>query len=114
MCIVLVPPWPKSIHWYNSEGRIDDEAPGSRYRKMADGLGGYSIEVKPTEAADQGEWKCVATSEDGGISISTCEVKMTSKINKIKIKYLFNVILTTLQFQNISVNLDLWIVLRQF
>ena len=74
-----VPPWPKSVAWYNSEGRINDEVAGSRYRQMADGLGGYMLEVKPTEAADQGEWKCVATSQDGSVSISTCNVQMTSK-----------------------------------
>jgi hypothetical protein len=74
---VSVPPWPKSVAWYNSEGRIDDETPGSRYRQMADGLGGYMLEVKPTEAADQGEWKCVATSQDGAVSISTCDVNMS-------------------------------------
>ncbi|KAK9886803.1 hypothetical protein WA026_018456 [Henosepilachna vigintioctopunctata] len=77
-CQVMVPPWPKSITWYNSEGKIDDSVvPGGRYHQMADGLGGYTIEVKPTEAADQGEWKCVATSADGSMSISRCEVKMT-------------------------------------
>jgi hypothetical protein len=77
---VSVPPWPKSVAWYNSEGRIDDETPGSRYRQMADGVGGYMLEVKPTEAADQGEWKCVATSQDGAVSISTCDVNMSSKL----------------------------------
>lgn len=74
-----MPPWPKSIVWYNSEGRIDDETLGSRYRQMADGIGGYMLEAKPTEAADQGEWKCVATSEDGTVAISTCDIKMSSK-----------------------------------
>nr|CAH7764912.1 unnamed protein product [Callosobruchus chinensis] len=62
-CQVSVPPWPKSIHWYNSEGRIEDGQP--RYKEMADGIGGYMLEVKPTEACDQGEWKCVATSNEG-------------------------------------------------
>lgn len=65
--------------WYNSDGRILEETSAGRYRILADGLGRYTIEVKPTEAADQGEWKCVATNEDGSMSISTCEVKMTSK-----------------------------------
>lgn len=46
---------------------------------MADGLGGYMLEAKPTEAADQGQWKCAVTSETGAISISTCEVNMTSE-----------------------------------
>lgn len=85
--IVAVPPWPKTIIWYNSEGRIDDENPESRYHKLADGLGRYTLEVKPTEACDQGEWKCTATSEDGSISISTCEIKMISMT--IDVTYLF-------------------------
>lgn len=58
---------------------------------MADGVGGYMIEVKPSEAADQGEWKCVASNPDGGMSVSTCEVKMTSKHMYI-IKLFSNVI----------------------
>lgn len=74
-----VPPWPQSITWYNSEGKIDDEAPGSRYKQIADGLGGYALEVKPTEACDQGEWKCVAKSEQGVIAITTCDIKMISE-----------------------------------
>lgn len=76
---MVVPPWPKSVTWYNSEGRVEDDLPGSRYRKLADGVGGYMLEVKPSEAADQGEWKCVATSQEGVIAISRCEVHMTSK-----------------------------------
>lgn len=75
---VSVPPWPKSVHWYNSEGRIEDSLPNGRYKQMADGLGGYMLEVRPTEAADQGQWKCAVTSGTGAISISTCEVNMTS------------------------------------
>lgn len=38
------------------------------------------IEVKPTEAEDQGEWKFVATSDDGAMSVTSCEVKMISKL----------------------------------
>lgn len=74
-----VPPWPKSIIWYNSNGRINDEDPDGRYKQMADGLGGYMLDIKPTEAADQGQWKCVATGETGAISVSTCTVNMISK-----------------------------------
>lgn len=77
--LVSVPPWPKSIQWYNSEGRIENSQSNSRYKQMADGLGGYMLEVQPTEAADQGQWKCLASSDTGAISISTCDVKMTSK-----------------------------------
>lgn len=74
-----VPPWPQSITWYNSEGKIDEEAASGRYKQIVDGLGGYALEVKPTEACDQGEWKCVAKSEQGTIAITTCDIKMISK-----------------------------------
>lgn len=76
---VSVPPWPRSITWYNSQGKIDDQLPNSRYKCLADGLGGYTLEVRPTEAEDQGEWKVVAASDEGAISISTCDIKMISK-----------------------------------
>lgn len=36
------------------------------------------MEVRPTEAEDQGEWKLVATSQEGAISISTCDINMIS------------------------------------
>ncbi|XP_066250409.1 uncharacterized protein [Euwallacea similis] len=75
-CQVSVPPWPKSMAWYNSQGKIDEQSLNSRYKCLADGLGGYIMEVRPTEAEDQGEWKAVATSEEGAISISTCDIKM--------------------------------------
>lgn len=42
-------------------------------------MGGYALEVKPTEACDQGEWKCVAKSEQGVIAITTCDIKMISE-----------------------------------
>ncbi|ERL86029.1 hypothetical protein D910_03443 [Dendroctonus ponderosae] len=29
-CQISVPPWPKSIGWYNSQGKIDDQSPQSR------------------------------------------------------------------------------------
>ncbi|KAF5273317.1 hypothetical protein FQR65_LT04739 [Abscondita terminalis] len=76
-CQVLVPPWPKCVQWYNSGGRIDDEEHQNRYKKTCDGLGTYAIEAKPTEAVDQGEWKCVTTNTDGGTAITKCNVKMT-------------------------------------
>lgn len=77
--------------WYNSEGRIDQEGKGGRYRQLADGLGGYMIEAKPTEAEDQGDWKCVVTSDDGAMSVTTCDVKMISmsfvKLHAIMVSY---------------------------
>ncbi|GJQ76796.1 hypothetical protein Trydic_g15005, partial [Trypoxylus dichotomus] len=75
-CHVSVPPWPMSIVWYNSEGKINDEDREGRYKQMADGIGGYMLEIKPTEAEDQGQWKCVATGEGGAISVSNCTVNM--------------------------------------
>lgn len=46
---------------------------------MADGIGGYMLEIKPTEAPDQGQWKCVAVSETGAVSVANCTVNMISK-----------------------------------
>lgn len=74
---------------------------------MADGLGGYSIEIRPTEACDQGQWKCVATSEQGAISISTCDIKMIS-MSFCKSLNLAKELTSFFQFQNISVNPDSW------
>lgn len=71
-----VPPWPQSITWYNKEGRAED---GDRHHVMADGLGGYMMQISSAEAADEGEWKCVATSSLGARGISTCHVSMTCK-----------------------------------
>lgn len=73
-CHVTVPPWPKTIKWYNKEGKIE---PSEKYHIMEDGLGGYSIEIYPLDASDEGEWKCVATSDSGVISITKCMIAMT-------------------------------------
>uniref|UniRef100_T1GMS0 Ig-like domain-containing protein n=1 Tax=Megaselia scalaris TaxID=36166 RepID=T1GMS0_MEGSC len=43
---------------------------------IADGLGVYMIEIKPSESCDEGEWKCVVTNEEGSVGISTSVVKM--------------------------------------
>jgi hypothetical protein len=50
-----------------------------RYHIMADGLGGYMIEINHAEVADEGEWKCVATSNEGVKGFSTCCISMTCK-----------------------------------
>ncbi|KAL0279933.1 UNVERIFIED_CONTAM: hypothetical protein PYX00_001383 [Menopon gallinae] len=55
---------------------------------MEDGLGGYSIEIYPLEACDEGEWKCVATSDSGVISITKCMISMTYPKNYRKPKFL--------------------------
>lgn len=103
----MVPPWPKSIAWYNSEGKIEEKS-GGRYHQRADGLGGYIIDVKPTEAADQGEWKCVATSEDGSMSISRCDVKMASKYQRH-----FSRTFWIGYFQSYSLNWYSWLELKK-
>lgn len=74
--IVAVPPWPKSVVWYNKDGRVDT---GERYKHVEDGLGVYMIEIKPTEACDEGDWKCVVTNNEGCVGISACVVNMESK-----------------------------------
>lgn len=53
---------------------------GGRYKVIEDGLGTYMIEVRPSESCDDGEWKCVVTSNEGVIGISTCNVGMDSKL----------------------------------
>lgn len=73
MVAVKVPPWPKSISWFNKEGVVES---GGRYHVMEDGLGAYSVEVSPVEATDDGLWKCVATSNAGNKTISTCSVSV--------------------------------------
>ncbi|CAK9803502.1 Muscle M-line assembly protein unc-89 [Anthophora plagiata] len=75
-CQIQVPPWPRTITWYNKEGRIE---PSEKYHVMEDGIGGYSIEVHPVEAMDEGEWKCVATSAEDMKQFTTCYVAMSSK-----------------------------------
>jgi len=59
---------------------------------MEDGIGGYSIEVKQVEAVDEGEWKCVATSEENMKQFTSCYVAMSStyfnnKVSRDKEKY---------------------------
>lgn len=78
---VVVPPWPKTVVWYNKNGRIES---GERYKLIEDGLGVYMIEIKPSESCDEGEWKCVVTSYEGCVGISTCTVAMDSKCTKKK------------------------------
>ncbi|XP_043500905.1 titin homolog [Polistes fuscatus] len=84
-CQVHVPPWPKSITWYNQEGRIDAN---EKYHVMEDGLGGYSIEVKLVEAMDEGEWKCVATSAQNVKQFTTCRVAMIIPKNYRKPRFM--------------------------
>lgn len=82
---MVVPPWPKSVVWYNKEGRIDRN---DKYRLIEDGLGAYMLEVKPSEFCDEGEWKCVVTSTEGSVGISTCFVAMDIPKNYRKPRFM--------------------------
>lgn len=77
LLLVVVPPWPKNVVWYNKNGRVDMD---ERYKLIEDGLGVYMAEVKPSSSCDEGEWKCVVTNDDGAVGISTCLVNMESRL----------------------------------
>lgn len=82
---MVVPPWPKSVVWYNKEGRIDHN---EKYRLIEDGLGAYMLEVKPSEFCDEGEWKCVVTSNEGSVGITTCFITMDIPKNYRKPRFM--------------------------
>ncbi|BFG05551.1 titin [Drosophila madeirensis] len=84
-CQVVVPPWPKSVSWYNTDGRVET---AERYKLIEDGLGVYMIEIKPSESCDAGEWKCVVTSFEGCVGISTCSVNMDIPRNYRKPRFM--------------------------
>ncbi|XP_045784051.1 titin homolog [Maniola jurtina] len=86
-CHIVVPPWPRSIVWYNKEGKIE---PSEKYRVLEDGVGGYLLEVPSAEWPDEGEWKCVATSSGGRIGITTCYVSMDVPKNYRKPRFMEN------------------------
>ncbi|XP_025203950.1 uncharacterized protein LOC112600845 isoform X2 [Melanaphis sacchari] len=73
-CQVEVPPWPRSIGWYNNNG-IVNESP--LYHLMADGLGMYGIEIKSLRADHSTTWKCVATSSTGAKAVTSCVVSVS-------------------------------------
>lgn len=77
---VAVPPWPRTIAWYNAAGLVECS---EKYHVMEDGLGGYSIEIYPVDVADEGEWKCVATSESGVKGISTANLSVACKLTNL-------------------------------
>lgn len=83
--LVVVPPWPKTVAWYNKEGRIEVN---DKYRLIEDGLGVYMIEMKPSECCDEGDWKCVVTSNDGSVGISSCNITMDIPKNYRKPRFL--------------------------
>ncbi|TDG47021.1 hypothetical protein AWZ03_006458, partial [Drosophila navojoa] len=84
-CQVVVPPWPKSVTWYNKDGRVETD---ERYKLIEDGLGVYMIEIKPSESCDAGDWKCVVTSFEGIVGISTCVVNMDIPRNYRKPRFM--------------------------
>ncbi|KAI8127587.1 smooth muscle, Myosin light chain kinase [Lucilia cuprina] len=84
-CQVAVPPWPQSVVWYNKNGRVES---GDRYKYIEDGLGVYMIAVKPSEACDEGEWKCVVTNEESCVGISSCVVDMEIPKNYRKPRFM--------------------------
>ncbi|XP_068144687.1 golgin subfamily B member 1-like [Drosophila tropicalis] len=84
-CQVVVPPWPKSVAWYNTDGRVETS---ERYKLIEDGLGVYMIEIKPSESCDAGEWKCVVTSFEGCVGISTSVVTMDIPKNYRKPRFM--------------------------
>lgn len=84
---MVVPPWPKSVVWYNKEGRVEAS---ENVRIVEDGLGMYMIEIKESTGSGAGEWKCVVTSMDGSVGISTCTVEMDIPKNYRKPRFMEN------------------------
>ncbi|KAL4119648.1 hypothetical protein QTP88_012442 [Uroleucon formosanum] len=73
-CQVEVPPWPRSIGWYNDNGIVND---GPLYHLLADGLGMYGVEIKSLRADHSTTWKCVATSSTGAKAVTSCVVSVS-------------------------------------
>ncbi|XP_072930915.1 uncharacterized protein [Epargyreus clarus] len=86
-CHIVVPPWPRSVAWYNKEGKIE---PSERYHVLEDGVGGYLVEVSSAEWADEGEWKCAATTPGGRVGMSACYVSMDVPKNYRKPRFMEN------------------------
>ncbi|CAI6343292.1 unnamed protein product [Macrosiphum euphorbiae] len=73
-CQVEVPPWPRSIGWYNDNGIVNE---GPLYHLLADGLGMYGVEIKSLRADHSTTWKCVATSSTGAKAVTSCVVSVS-------------------------------------
>lgn len=90
--VVRVPPWPKEVAWYNSQGRVDTIASGGsvgsiapdKYRAIEDGLGRFSLQVSNLDLVDQGEWKCVVTSQEGAKAMTCATVSVTGKLSLVE------------------------------
>ncbi|KAF4519135.1 hypothetical protein B566_EDAN007408 [Ephemera danica] len=97
-CRVRVPPWPKEVAWYNSQGRVDTIASGGtgsatsiapdKYRAIEDGLGRFSLQISGIDLVDQGEWKCVVTSQEGVKSMTHASISVTVPKNYRKPRFL--------------------------
>lgn len=85
--VVVVPPWPKSVVWYNRDGHVEQNG---NIRTIEDGLGMYMVEVRQSNSCDEGDWKCVVTSVDGSVGISTCTVEMDIPQNYRKPRFMEN------------------------
>jgi hypothetical protein len=72
--LVEVPPWPRSIGWYNDNGIVNE---GPLYHLMADGLGMYGVEIKSLRADHSTTWKCIATSSTGAKAVTSCVVSVS-------------------------------------
>lgn len=73
-CQVEVPPWPRSIGWYNDNGIVNE---GPLYHLLADGLGMYGVEIKSLRADHSTTWKCIATSSTGAKAVTSCVVSVS-------------------------------------
>ncbi|XP_050422462.1 titin homolog isoform X2 [Adelges cooleyi] len=73
-CQVDVPPWPRSVGWYNNNGIVDE---GPLYHLIADGLGMYGVEIKTLRADHNSKWKCIASSATGAKAVTTCTLSVS-------------------------------------
>lgn len=82
---MVVPPWPKSITWWNKIGEI---VANDNYRIIEDGHGVYIIEVKQSQDCDNGEWRCEVVNEHGCAGVSKCVVEMEIPKNYRKPRFM--------------------------
>lgn len=83
--LVVIPPWPGSVAWYNQDGKIED---GDEYQLLEDGLGSYMVEIKSIRSCDAGDWKCIVTSFQGSVGVSTCFVDIEVPNNYRKPRFM--------------------------
>uniref|UniRef100_A0A2S2QNT5 Muscle M-line assembly protein unc-89 n=1 Tax=Sipha flava TaxID=143950 RepID=A0A2S2QNT5_9HEMI len=73
-CQVEIPPWPRSVGWYNDAGIVNE---GPLYHLIADGMGMYGVEIKSLRADHSTTWKCVVTSLTGVKAVTSCLVTVS-------------------------------------